>query len=86
MNDGKYKLAVIKISNGRAVPDDEPVFFFRARDKHAIEALVVYRQICIEGGCNDYQIDGIDEAIARFEDFAKLYPEKMKQPGSTRGL
>lgn len=86
MNDGKFRLGLVKISNGEAVPEDEPVFILRARDRNAVDLLAVYRELCAQDKCNDYQMTGIEGAIARFMDFAERHPEKMKQPGITRGI
>jgi hypothetical protein len=86
MNDGKYRLGLVKKSNGEAIPDDEPVFILRARDHNAVAALLLYKDVCIEDGCNDYQMDGVNLAIKLFGDFANQHPDKMKQPGITRGV
>ncbi len=86
MNDGKFRLALVKMSNGEAIPEDEPIHVFRARDACALEALRVYLEISKEAGCNDYQIDGVKAQIARFEAWAQAHPQKMKLPGITRGV
>jgi len=87
--DGKFSIhedEIIKTSNGEKIPHDEPVIIFRARDYLALHALRAYRAIGIADNCNDYHLNGIDERIARFEEFKKNNPEKMKQPGITRGI
>lgn len=85
--DGKFSVdgdRIIKTSNGKEVPKDEPLFFLRARDRLAVEALHHYRVLSIHDGCNDYHIDGVNQAILRFERFAEQH--RTKQPGITRGL
>lgn len=47
--------------------------------------LEYYRQLCIVDGCNDFQLDSLDEMLTKFKDFASKSPT-MKQPGITRGL
>lgn len=44
-NEPKYKIVNGKIVNrasGEAIPDDEPIFILRARDKHALATLEAY--------------------------------------------
>ena len=90
--DPKYHVAavgddlrVVKTSNGVAIPPDEPLILFRARDRLALEALKAYRAACVADGCNDYHLAGIDNRIAEFARFQILSPDAMKQPGATRG-
>jgi hypothetical protein len=86
--DGKFSIdgdEIIKTSNGEKIPHDEPTFLIRGRDWLALKGLRAYRQISIQDQCNDFHIGGIDDAIEAFEEFARAYPERMKQPGITRG-
>ncbi len=76
---------IIKTSNGQAIPREEPLFLLRGRDHLAVEHLRAYRRLCVLDGCNEYILDSIDEAIERFKAYAATYPERMKQPGITRG-
>ena len=83
---GDVKISIVKMSNNDPIPEDEPVFLFRGRDRLAIEALFAYQQACNKDGCTDYQILMLDEQINKFIQFQKDHPERMKQPGITRGL
>jgi len=86
--DPKYHIdgdQIIKTSNNQPIPKDEPLFLFRARDKHALDTLLHYRQLCLVDGCTDYQMAGINERIAEFRLFRDMRPTSMKQPGSTLG-
>jgi hypothetical protein len=77
--DGKYFLEgnkIIKGTNGQEIPEDEPLFLLRARDHLAAPLLWKYRELAI---------DGIEACIAKFEEFARTFPERMKQPGCTLG-
>ncbi len=78
--------SIVKTSNGEPIPDDEPLMLFRARDQNALPMLLAYRGICIDDGCNDFQLAGVDNRIQAFRDFITQHPERMKQPGITRGL
>lgn len=59
--------------------------WFRARDRNALPMLDFYRQLCEEDGCNDFQMEGINNRIVAFAKFRKEQALKMKQPGITRG-
>ena len=86
--DGKFHIdgdQIIKTSNGEAIPLEEPVILIRARDHLALSTLLHYRELSIKDGCNDFHMAGLDEVLRAFKDFAQKYPERMKQPGVTRG-
>lgn len=76
---------IIKTSNGEPIPHDEPVLILRARDHLAIPLLRIYQQLSIVDGCNDWFLDQQQVTIKDFERFAIMFPERMKQPGVTRG-
>lgn len=76
---------IVKIANGEVLPDEEPLFLVRARDHLALPMLHKYREMMVTDGCNDYILNLMDEMLAQFDDFQKRYPERMKQPGITRG-
>lgn len=75
---------IVKTGNGIALPDDEPRILFRGRDKLAVKMLEYYRVLCIEEGCNDFQLASMDKMITEFSMFAAT-SETIKQPGITRG-
>lgn len=76
---------IVKISNGEVLPEDEPLMLIRARDRIAIPGLLKYRELCVADGCNDYILGLLDETIEEFRRFETTHPERMKQPGVTRG-
>lgn len=82
---GDVTIEIVKMSNGDPIPEDEPVFLFRGRDRLAVEALLAYQQACNKDGCTDYQLTMLDKQIDKFFQFQKEHPERMKQPGITRG-
>ena len=87
--DQKYHVegdAIVKSTNGTVIPLNEPLILFRAKDRLALPMLQAYLALCINDGCNDYQIEGIKAIIEQFSDFQSTFPEVMKQPGLTRGL
>jgi len=84
--DLKFRFGLIKISNGEAVPEDEPVFILRARDSLAIDTLQHYSNISNDDHCTDYHLSGMARVIRAFMAFKRDHPERMKQPGITRGI
>ncbi len=77
---------IVKSGNGVPIPEGEPLILFRGRDRLAVPMLNAYRKLCVEDGCNDFQLGQVDELIARFKAFAVENAGVMKQPGITRGL
>lgn len=79
--DPKYDFQdgrVINRQSGEAIPLDEPVMVFRARDVHAMKLIAAYANE-IEGG----PVQHARAVKARFHDFwefAHLHPERMKTP------
>jgi hypothetical protein len=86
-NTLKYKVEgkIVKTSTGEEIPEDEPVFILRARDRLAIRLLRHYRTLCELDGCTEYHLNGIKRTIKVFFDFSQEHKEKLRQPGSTVG-
>lgn len=76
---------VVKTTSGELVPHDEPLLLLRGRDHLALAAAEHYVRLCELDGCNDWQMEGIRREVERFRVFAEEHPERMKQPGITRG-
>lgn len=75
----KYKFEngrVINRHSNEAIPLDEPVFVFRARDVHAVKILREYYCLIKD----QVHEDAVDKRICDFEDFARQFPERMKEP------
>lgn len=67
---------IVNRATGEAIPHDEPVFIFRARDIHAREAIESYACVLTPGAHRD-------AVCARINDFAVFsyaHPERMKTP------
>ena len=67
------------------IPEDEPTITFRGRDKLALPMLHGYRRLCEADSCNSHQLEVLDGMIREFENFLIGHPDRMKQPGITRG-
>ena len=58
------------------IPEDEPVFLFRAQDKLSTEALARYREACISAGLED-MARSVDAQINRFVDWQVVNGSKL---------
>lgn len=79
MHERKYQIEdnkLVKMSNQVPVPDNEPVFIFRAKDRKALAALVAYHVILD----NLAQKAEVYKSINDFRAFQEMYPEKMGEP------
>ena len=88
MDDGKFEIRgnqLVKKSNGEVIPEDEPVFVFRARDYLAMPTLLYYQQLCIKYECTEYQLSLLQKRIDVFKKFSADNEDRMKQPGITEG-
>jgi hypothetical protein len=88
MKSARFHIAdgrLVKTSNGEPIPEDEPVIVLRARDHLAVPLLRIYRELAVLDGCNDWFLGEIDRDQKAFEAFAADHPDRMKQPGVTRG-
>lgn len=87
--DGKFHIndnRILKTSNGDEIPQDEPLFLLRARDRLALPLLKIHEQLSQVDGCNDYHFNALAHTIEEFSQFIMRHPERMKQPSVTRGL
>lgn len=77
---------LINRATGLKIPDDEPVFIFRARDVLAVPTLQFYlKQVLKEHTpAATEHAAAILERIDHFQTFAKNYPERMKSPDTTK--
>jgi hypothetical protein len=72
---------VINRASGEAIPLDEPVFVFRARDIWAALALSRYAN---QVGDQQHR-EAIRARVADFRNFAAEHPERMKEPDTDTG-
>ncbi|HDZ27254.1 hypothetical protein LCGC14_1134280 [marine sediment metagenome] len=81
MHERKYRIMndqLVKKVGEKPIPDDEPVFIFRAKDRKALAALVVYHMILDN---LDYMAE-VQKSITDFRRFQKDNPDKMVEPSS----
>jgi hypothetical protein len=83
--DRKFKFENGRFVNrvsGEAIPDDEPVIIFRARDRHALAVLDFYRSLADD----EHHRRAITDRINEFYAFAQEHADRMKEPGITRHI
>jgi len=77
----KYKIVDGKLVNrqsGEAIPDDEPVFILRARDRHAFGLLQRYAGLAKD----EKHREAVFVRIVQFKNWAEMHPDRMKEPDS----
>jgi hypothetical protein len=72
--------AIVNRASGEAIPADEPVFIFRARDKHAVEVLEFYRDLVRDSSHRE----AVDKRTGHFYVFKNANPWRMKEPDTGR--
>lgn len=81
--EGKYG----KITTERgSIPDDEPVFLFRAQDRLLPAVLSYYRDLCVAEGSPDEHADGIQLAQAQVAAWQAMHADRVHLPDSASGL
>ena len=79
MNERKYKIKdgkIVKRSNEVPIPDSEPIFIFRAKDRKALATLVTYNMILD----NLDQKESVTKSINDFRRFQEDNPGLMAEP------
>jgi hypothetical protein len=75
--------AIMNRASGEAIPADEPVFIFRARDVRAVGALSRYASVVALHSSEDHWL----AVMGRIDDFVRFrrdHPERMKEPDTDR--
>ena len=73
---------IVTRATGTPIPDDEPVFVLRAKDRNAVYAIMHYRSSCL-GNPEHYQ--AVDSRVGDFLQFAAEHPLRMKYPDTSPG-
>ena len=64
-------------ASGEFIPEDEPVFIFRARDRHAIYAIAQYKGHYLQ---DESHKEAVGNRIKDFRAFMEANPKRMKEP------
>jgi len=67
---------IVNRKSGKVIPDDEPIFLLRARDKHAASLIWNYLNKCKSGR---HRI-AIAKRYIQFDQFSMEHPMRMKEP------
>ena len=66
------------------IPEDEPVFLLRARDRQAIYAIAAYSRHCSQRNSPLAHLNDLARVIGVFADWQEANPERMRVPGVHR--
>ena len=84
MNSQKYRIEnnrILKKTDGKPIPDDEPVFILRGQDRLALAAMVGYSLVISD---LEHKAEVV-KAINLFREFRTNNPERMKEPDTIMG-
>jgi len=77
--DPKYDIEDGKLVNSstrKPIPDDEPIFILRAKDKNAVDAIEHYKTLCN----NSEHRRSVAVRVWDFCGFSSENPDRMKEP------
>jgi hypothetical protein len=67
---------IVNRQTGEPIPDDEPVFIFRAKDQRALTALTAYYAAITD----PEHAKAVAARIEAFKAFAHAHPGRMQEP------
>lgn len=67
---------IVNRRTGEPIPDDEPVFVLRAKDRRALRALIAYYAAITDPG----HAKAIAARIEDFRAFSRAHPKRMQEP------
>jgi hypothetical protein len=80
MRERKYTInedgRLVKKSTGRPIPDDEPLFILRGKDRNALPTLMAYAFLCSDLEHREL----VMKSVLDFKSFAVDNPDIMKEP------
>lgn len=80
MDTANLGLQIVNTRTMDALPEDEPLFLFRAKDHLVIRMLAYYHELCKEARCVPEHTAGAFLMVAQARSFARAHPERMKVP------
>jgi hypothetical protein len=78
--DSKFAASdgAIRNRKGEALPEDEPLMLFRARDPLAAKALGAYYEACAsEPNVPQHHVRGVSDMVAKFRLYARDHKTKL---------
>ena len=82
--DNKFSIdgdRIVNTVSGEAIPEDEPLFLLRARDRLAFDAIRHYYLLSVADQCREDHKESLLQTIARFSKWQDDNPGRVKQPG-----
>lgn len=79
--DPKYGIQdsrLVNMTTGEPIPNDEPVFIFRAKDKKILHALTAYLNQCE----NEGHVVSVEQRIVEIESWQARNIDLIKEPDS----
>jgi len=77
--DAKFYGEIRKVKDDSIVPDDEYVVFL-AKDTAFAQTLPYYRQMCVDLGADQEQLDAVDRMMVRLFEWRAANPNRRKVP------
>jgi hypothetical protein len=74
--DVDYHNRIMNRETCEPIPDDEPIFILRAKDKNAALAIAYYKKLC----ANEKHQEDVNRRLHDFVEFAHNHPERMSEP------
>lgn len=71
---------LVKTSNNEPIPEGEPVFILRARDRFSAQSIAFYIELCQANGVPHDRLQQLEVVKEKF-----LRWSNVKTPGSTHG-
>jgi hypothetical protein len=62
------------------IPEDEPIFIIRGKDKLATESVDDYLALAAARGCNSTFLKDLESVVSDFERFQARNPDVVKLP------
>lgn len=77
--DKKYDIEhnrLINAASGEPIPADEPIFIFRAKDKHLLKVLAEYRMMCE----NDEHVGAVEQREVEISEWQQRTRHRIGEP------
>jgi len=71
---------IINRQSGDAIPEDEPIFILRARDRHAAGLLRLYATLCQD----PVHQDAVFVRALQFHNWALSHPDRVREPNTSK--
>lgn len=79
LNESKYEIpSAISRRTSQPIPQGEPVFLIRAKDKHAVDVLGIYMSLCQEVEHRQ----AVNDVIRKFVSWQHINDVKVCEPSS----